>query len=423
MHGWTPADFADSDGNQSMRALAISSDGTKIYVGTSGYQGPNKTPNIYLIGPASTTPVKLATLPSYVEHVTIRRGIAGMDLDEVHNAVFASNFADGIIYRKDAATGGDLGSFDPLTPYAATTTLPPLGERVIALAYNKVENRLYYSLWGGGNNIRSVGLTAAGAFDPPTDRLEFTLGGLVPVADIEFNNAGNKMLLAQEELFEISNMVVINAHNARAMEYAGGTGTWSLDPTNYDGSGRKYSIGSIFNLNNCRGGVAWAYSNITGGVINGNENFVIFTGDALRFATAAAVYGLQYTPATGGAAGGGVTSNSLIADLDYEVINLDKNVYGDVDVRRSLTTTAAMVSVSGRVLTGKGTGMPGVSVMLIGPDGTARTALTNGFGYYLFENVLAGEAYVVAPSAKNHHFEPLLLTVLAEITDANFIDE
>lgn len=420
LQSWTTSQFnAFSDGAQSVRGLAISGDGTKIYVGSSGYTGTNKTPNIYIIGPSSATPVRLSTLPSYVANVSIRRGIAGIDLDETHNAVFASSYADGIIYRRDALTGANLGSFDPLTPYVlGNTTLPPLGERVIAVAYNKLENRLYYSIWGSPNSIRSVGLDALGAFNPPTDRLEFNLPTAPPVADIEFNNAGNKMLLAEENISESGGIVVLGAHSARAHEYTGGTATWAFDPAVYPGTSLKYNVGSGGGTN-CRGGVAWAYASITGGgIISGNESYVMFTGDALRL-DSVSVYGLQFMPSTGGRATGG-TSNSLIADLDYDVIFQDKFVYGDVDIRRSFVTTSSDVSVSGTVYSFGGKGVSKATLTLTNMSGQSQIALTNAFGYYEFTGVSVGETYTLSVTAKGQTFATQLLNVQDTMTEVNF---
>lgn len=424
MQSWLPSQFnAFSDGAQSMRGLAISGDGTKIYAAASGYTGNNKTPNIYIIGPGSVTPVLLATLPSYVANVALRRGIAGLDLDETHNAVFAASLADGIIYRRDATTGANLGSFDPLTPYViGTTTLPPLGERVIAVAYNKVENRLYYSIWGSPNSVRSVGLTALGAFDPLTDRLEFNLSGSsAPVADIEFNNSCNRMLMAEENLIDSGGIVVLGAHGARGLEYTGGTTTWVIDPTVYPGTSRKYSVGAWSVQTNCRGGIAWAYSNITGaGIISGNESFVMFTGDALRL-DSAAVYGLQYTPSSGGAAAGtGGAPNSLIADLDYDVAGQDKSVYGDVDIRRNLSPTASDVTVSGTVYSLHGKAVSKATLTLTDMNGQSLTAMTNPFGYYEFTGVSVGQTYTLSVTSKGHTFAAQLLNVQDAMAGVDF---
>jgi len=424
MNSWLPSQFNDSNGNQSMRGLAISADGTKIYVGTSGYVGPNKTPNIYLIGPASTTPQLLATLPSYVTNPALRRGIAGLDLDEVHNAVFASSYADGIIYRVDATTGAVLGTFDPLNAFTGGTGLPPLGDRVIAVAYHRPYNRIFYTTWNGGiglNSVRSIGLTAGGAFDPPTDRLEFKVAGsTAPVADIEFNNLGNRMLLAEEDIYEFAGLVAINAHAARGLEYyIGGAGVWSQDPTAYGTSSLKYNIGD-FSGTNSRGGVAWGYGGMSGGggVISGHESFVMFTGDALRY-NSSVVYGLQYIPSTGGAGVVGGPSNSLIADLDYDVSSSDKMVYGDVDIRKTLSSASAGAALSGTVLFSGKKGVSKALVTLIGPDGQSRTAMTNPFGNYSFAGVGVGQTYVLIVSAKGSSFAAQVITVTSDM-EVNF---
>lgn len=431
LNSWNTSQFnAFSDGNQAMRALAVSSDGTRIYAGSTGYGGTNKTPNIYVIGPSSTTPVRLATLPSYVANVSIRRGIGGLDLDEVHNAVFASSFADGIIYRRDASTGANLGSFDPLTPYSiGNTQLPPYGERIVAVAYHRLENRIYYSTWGfdwatstGTNTVRSVGLDAAGAFVPATDRLEFIVpGSIAPVADIEFNSAGTRMLVAEENLLESLGFISLHAHSARALEYAGNTGAWTIDPAIYPGTTSKYNIGAGSGTNS-RGGVAWGYSsiNIFNGTITGHENFVVFTADALRL-DSIAVYGLQYSPSTGGSAMSGGTPNSVIADLDYDVVGQDKFVYGDVDIRRSSITTSAAADLSGRVTRADGSGISKARIILVNAMGETRTALTNAFGYYRFEALPTGETYFLNVSSKSWQFNTRVLTLMDEASGIDFI--
>ncbi len=438
MQSWVPTDFNFTSASQPVRGLAISSDGTRIYVGASGYTGGDKSANVYKIGPSTSTPAILYSLPNYTATLTDRKGIAALDLDETHNQIFASNFADGIIYRNDAATGAFKSQFDPLTPFAGGTTLPPYGERITAVAYNKIENRLYYGTWGyniiaatGTNTIRSIGLDALGDFISATDQLEFTLSSSrAPAMDIEFNNVGNRMLIAEETLLEQApNVINQGAHQARGLEYTGAAGAWTIDPTNYSGSGRKYSIGNFTSLTNGRGGVAWGYTsiNIFTGAITGDESFVVFTGDALRLDVPASiyVYGLQYTPSSGGAAGGGaVFSNSLITDLDYDVtVQDDKFSYGDVDIRRVLTPTAAEVSLSGAVLSAAGSGVSRASVTLTGMNGIARSSITNAFGYYRFENVRAGQSYILTVNAKGRNFSPQLITVNGEMTDVNLIQE
>ena len=65
--------------------------------------------------------------------------------------------------------------------------------------------------------------------------------------------------------------------------------------------------------------------------------------------------------------------------------------------------SAAGVSVSGRVTTGAGSGISKVRVTLASASGAATTALTNAFGYYSFEEVTAGQTYVISVSSKGYN--------------------
>jgi hypothetical protein len=90
-----------------------------------------------------------------------------------------------------------------------------------------------------------------------------------------------------------------------------------------------------------------------------------------------------------------------------------------------LTPTAAHVSVSGRVSTAAGQGITNVIVTLTGPDGIPRSARTASFGYYRFENVTVGNAYLLTVTSKRFVFiNPThVITVNDEVTDADFIAE
>ncbi len=85
--------------------------------------------------------------------------------------------------------------------------------------------------------------------------------------------------------------------------------------------------------------------------------------------------------------------------------------------------TAASVSVSGRVLTADGQGIGKARVSLADTDGNTRTILTNPFGYYRFDGVEVGAAYVISVEAKRHVFAnpTRTLNVVDELTDVNFI--
>ncbi|MGI8639828.1 MAG: carboxypeptidase-like regulatory domain-containing protein [Pyrinomonadaceae bacterium] len=67
----------------------------------------------------------------------------------------------------------------------------------------------------------------------------------------------------------------------------------------------------------------------------------------------------------------------------------------------SLAPTAASVTVSGRVVTAKGRGIFRAQVSLTDSGGETRRVYTNPFGFYRFDDVPAGETYIISA---NHRF-------------------
>jgi hypothetical protein len=90
-----------------------------------------------------------------------------------------------------------------------------------------------------------------------------------------------------------------------------------------------------------------------------------------------------------------------------------------------IPTTAAAVSVGGRILSASGRGISGATVTLFAADGMRRRALTGAFGYYRFDDIPAGQTVVVSVSSKRFSFaEPSrAVNVGDELTDLNFTAE
>ena len=84
--------------------------------------------------------------------------------------------------------------------------------------------------------------------------------------------------------------------------------------------------------------------------------------------------------------------------------------------------TAAMVAVSGRVLTAQNGGISKARITLTGGDGPTRTALTNPFGYFRFDDVEAGQTYILIVRSKRYQFSnpTQVVFVSDEIADLNF---
>lgn len=72
---------------------------------------------------------------------------------------------------------------------------------------------------------------------------------------------------------------------------------------------------------------------------------------------------------------------------------------------------AAPVSVRGRVMSPFGRGLGRVRVRLTEADGTSRTALTNSFGYYNFEDLSSGQTVTLEAFSKQFNFAPQIITV------------
>jgi len=92
----------------------------------------------------------------------------------------------------------------------------------------------------------------------------------------------------------------------------------------------------------------------------------------------------------------------------------DANFSGGVSTGVSHTvvvTTAASVSVGGRVVNSSGAGIYRAKVSLSGSDGIVRSAMTNQFGFYRIDNVPVGQGYVVAATAKGYVFESQFVNI------------
>jgi hypothetical protein len=89
-----------------------------------------------------------------------------------------------------------------------------------------------------------------------------------------------------------------------------------------------------------------------------------------------------------------------------------------------LIPTAAGVNVGGRVTDAGGNGIKDAVLTLTAPGTSepARIARTNGFGYFNFEDVSAGEFYVLSISHKRFTFIPdtYAFNLLEELTDIIF---
>jgi hypothetical protein len=114
--------------------------------------------------------------------------------------------------------------------------------------------------------------------------------------------------------------------------------------------------------------------------------------------------------------------------LRWEMLDQPGDDHGlsvdDLSVTPQGGTTAAPASISGRVVDASGRGIARTRVILTGGTLTEPiTALTNPFGYYRFDGVESGEAYLLTVQSKVYRFaNPVVIVDLGDsMTGVDFV--
>jgi len=125
-----------------------------------------------------------------------------------------------------------------------------------------------------------------------------------------------------------------------------------------------------------------------------------------------------------GTANGTIISNTARVQ-DFFFLFTDPQGNNQSIARTTVTTTptAATVSVSGRVMTASGRGIRNVVIRLTDSEGNLRTAISNSFGYYRFNDVEAGATYILTATGKRFSFSQpsQVLNINDETDGVNFI--
>lgn len=87
----------------------------------------------------------------------------------------------------------------------------------------------------------------------------------------------------------------------------------------------------------------------------------------------------------------------------------------------ALAPTAAGVVVAGRVLTADGAGLRNAAVIITDSRGVEHRVLTGAFGHYRFDEVQAGDTYVVMVKSRRFQFAPRVVGVTDSLTDVDFV--
>jgi hypothetical protein len=100
-----------------------------------------------------------------------------------------------------------------------------------------------------------------------------------------------------------------------------------------------------------------------------------------------------------------------------------ESVPGDanVSIGGAACLTSTNVTVSGRVMSQSGTGVRNASVTVTDQSGNRRSVTTSSLGYYQFDEVKAGDTYVITASARRYRFEAKVVQVSDALSNVDFV--
>ena len=325
---------------------AIGGDGTMYVAATSVFflddvGSLGSAGSIYRLDGTTGAPSELISLPNQFSSGYPSLGNIAFDCQK--NALFASNFDDGLVWSIDPSTGNPIDSYrhadqSVLGVAGDPNDLPgyaPLGERVWAV--QPVGDRLYYSVWvedqarpdaNRNNEVWSIGLNALGGFVAGTHQFEFSTPDFVgqgnsassPISDLT-QGPDCCLYLAERSMPGDSSS---GAHDSRIIVACQDeSSVWTLDEN-------AYQIGEI--VDSAAGGIAVDF--IDGGNVWATADAALFSGG--QFA-----YGIQGTPRPGGD-----YTNSVQIDLDQNVISQDKGQIGSLEITCILEATGPCMTSS-----------------------------------------------------------------------------
>ncbi len=87
----------------------------------------------------------------------------------------------------------------------------------------------------------------------------------------------------------------------------------------------------------------------------------------------------------------------------------------------TVTSSASLVTVEGRVTTPSGQNLRNAVVSMIDANDVRRVATTSSFGLFRFDDVLTGQTYTFTVASKRYRFSPKVVPVTAAIGDLDFV--
>lgn len=115
--------------------------------------------------------------------------------------------------------------------------------------------------------------------------------------------------------------------------------------------------------------------------------------------------------------------NTPAPDFATKTICARVNSLSPFVVAENLAPSAANVSVGGQVSDSNGNSISRARISITNQNGETRSVMTNTFGFYRFDEVPAGETYIISAFHKRWQFNSQVITVSDEIQNADFTAE
>jgi hypothetical protein len=128
--------------------------------------------------------------------------------------------------------------------------------------------------------------------------------------------------------------------------------------------------------------------------------------------TQSAIAGGGATAGTGGSYSlGGTVGQSSAGPLTPSG---SYTMFGGFWLPPDLAPTAALVTVSGRVLTADGRGIRNAVILLVGTDGTSREIRSGSLGNFRFDDVPVGTVHMISIESRRYRFSDPTRVVVAD---------
>ena len=137
-------------------------------------------------------------------------------------------------------------------------------------------------------------------------------------------------------------------------------------------------------------------------------------------------YGVTATCNEGGVGANAPQPTTNTADI-RKGLDTDNNAadfaLGSPNPHNSLTPTAAPVSLTGRLMTSDGRGIPNTTVTIAGGELGPRSTRTSLTGYYRFEGLESATTYVVSVQSRRYSFTNAVrpVTLMDDLASFDFI--